>query len=81
MTHEELLAKLQEAYITNLRMGSDGYYHNAPEIKALRAVVELHKPNENNECSECMLTEDSSGSPIFQDYPCSTIKAIEAALQ
>ena len=88
MTHEELLDKLQESYVMNLRIGSDGYYHNAQELKALRAVVELHKPNKYGWCSHCAEDEcwgchtwgsdDNCG--CMPKYPCPTIQAIEKEL-
>ena len=64
MTHEELLAK-----ITN---GNISY---KAENKALRAVVELHKPEGPNvqpltRCVKCMTT-----------YPCEEIRTIEKELK
>ena len=69
MTHEELLAKMKElsqsfAYEPNLNFES-----------ALRAVVELHKPEHSHSgynCTYCFI--DAS-------YPCPTIQAIEKELQ
>ena len=73
MTHDELLLNINRAIdYTSLQ---DGNVNMAPEIKALRAVVELHKPiwidsDVPNWCTE------SCGS-----YPCNTIQAIEKELK
>ena len=54
---------------------------SADPVKALRAVVELHKPDESDfpdeweNCVECSI----GGLSAF--YPCPTIKAIEKELQ
>jgi len=73
MTHDELLAEIDEraSYLGN----TDGIYI------ALRAVVELHKPEmrgfpnhpeyKSLECSAC---------GILKTYPCITIQAIEKEL-
>jgi len=66
MTHDELLAYMnkeidQAAWTTE-------YYPFKP-LQALRAVVELHKPDEFNHCGVC------------NQYLCPTIQAIEAALK
>ena len=67
MTHDELLAKV------------DDYGFGVPPLKALRAVVELHKPNENNQCPECEYYWIDEIK--FCDYPCPTIQAIEKELK
>ena len=75
MTHEELLADINE-YVTQceegIRMeGERGY-------KALRAVVELHKPCRiDNDMTYC---EGCSNSAFFPWKYCPTIQAIEKAL-
>ena len=66
MTHEELLEICND------------YYLGAPAVKALRAVVELHKSQEitlpNGELgTNCILCDGF-------DYPCPTIQAIEKEL-
>lgn len=43
---------------------------NEPAVKALRAVVELHKQRYDNSCNHCVTW-----------YPCSTIQAIEKELK
>ena len=72
MTHEELLAKLWilPADITELQ-------HGAKAVQALRAVVELHKPNQDypEYCDVCWWEEHER-----EDYPCQTIQAIEKEL-
>ena len=87
MTHDELVAYIDDS--------TDGLKHEhlfeklLANTKALRAVVELHKPvmaftggydGEENElwaeqCQEC------SGNWVSQMYPCPTIQAIEKELQ
>ena len=66
MTHDELLAKIDTL---------EARYTDYPTYLALRAVVELHKPSEN----------DSWGSVVCVtcptwEYPCQTIQAIEKEL-
>ena len=77
MTHEELLAKVNEAYEAN-----KGYLKDFPNgtwgdtgitLSALRAVVELHKPLENSPYCEACLRSDG-------EYPCDTIQIIEKEL-
>ena len=73
MTHEELLARLWiiPARVTELQ-------HGANAVQALRAIVELHKPQ------EITLPNGGWGTncPVCDDweYPCPTIQAIEKAL-
>ena len=78
MTHDELLAEIDErtSYLGN----TDGIYF------ALRAVVELHKPEywENihdpnwngNECSVCFTDGNLEIPSARIDYPCPTIQKI-----
>lgn len=69
MTHEELLAKLWilPASVTELQ-------HGTKAVRALWAIVELHKPDDSNFCIEC--THDFT----IMSYPCPTAEAIEKAL-
>jgi len=68
MTHEELLAKLSPArYIIKDEA--------VAQLNALRAVVKLHKPNEEGFCSACFV------SVVHFPYPCPTIQAIEKELK
>ena len=73
MTHDELLYGIKE--IERLAEGMWG-------TKALRAVVELHKPVqsymfEEEACSHCSSEEDR----LEILYPCPTIQAIEEQLK
>ena len=75
MTHDELLAEIDErtSYLGN----TDGIYF------ALRAVVELHKP-ELIESGEDSIFVCSTCNPEWfweNPYPCATIQAIEGALK
>ena len=71
MTHDELLAKIQSEYEENK------HFRDEPKWKpfaALRAVVELHRPEaqehgQYEKCWNCNLL-----------YPCPTIRAIEKEL-
>jgi hypothetical protein len=71
MTHDELLAKVDTL---------EARYTDYPTYLALRAVVELHKPEQINPtylvCTNCY---DEESGP--SDYPCDTIQAIEEAVQ
>ena len=80
MTHDELLAKIDASgfvkdkdYVWSL----DG-----PAVKkanaALRAVVELHKPEPLDERGDVCLT---CCPDLLTLYPCPTIRAIEKELQ
>ena len=75
MTHEELLEELNEA-IADFDLKYD---NSNPYYKALRTVVELHKPEQINPtylvCTNCY---DEESGP--SDYPCDTIQAIEKDL-
>ncbi len=67
MTHDELLALL------NAKSDSD-------EVHALRAVVELHKPDESDFPDEWESCTECSGNGYAAMYPCQTIKAIKKEL-
>ena len=78
MTHDELLKDINE-YVRQceegIRMeGEQGY-------KALRAVVELHKPIDNPNFPDsdrwCWQCAEGRG---YAKYPCPTIQAIEKEL-
>ncbi len=66
MTHEELLAKIE-----NKRRD---YYADDYSLDALRAVVELHKAKtfEDDELGDMILCRQ-----CITAYPCVTIQAIE----
>jgi len=79
MTHDELLAKLDELDHSCSVVGIT--------VAALRAVVELHKPNKTGGCSaEYIDCHSSSGLHCDEScntyvvYPCKTIQAIEKEL-
>lgn len=78
MTHEELLAKIDiGAKFEGATWSIDGD-SLVKQSRALRAIVELHKPGETklwfNECMHC----SDYNKPI--NYPCSTIVAVEKQL-
>jgi hypothetical protein len=66
MTHDELLAKIDTL---------EARYTDYPTYLALRAVVELHKPDEYC-CPVCGPVLDICGV----EYPCPTVRAIEKEL-
>ena len=72
MTHDELLAKIDHHMLGIVQTGFNDYKAH----KALRAIVELHKPKDfgrfSEECIEC---------GYLRQYPCPTSQAIEKALQ
>jgi len=81
MTHDELLAKLNHIdHSADLTMDESEQYF----FKALRAVVELHKPfgwNSNNLHLCCIACADfDDGDVVPAAYPCPTIQAIEKEL-
>jgi hypothetical protein len=65
MTHDELLARIDSK--------QQDYYADDQSLNALRAVVELHKPEGYGGPARCRV----DGS----HYPCSTIQAIEKELK
>jgi hypothetical protein len=79
MTHDELLATIRHRkttsllYTKELNMGAKSYLD--AHLDALRAVVELHKPDVRGECDICYQRDTSR-----YDCPCPTIQAIEKEL-
>jgi hypothetical protein len=71
MTHDELLAICDNYSFKN----------SAEPVKALRAVVELHKPDESDFPDEWESCVECSGNGYVAMYPCQTIKVIELNLQ
>lgn len=69
LTHEELLTK-----ISDLGDNCLGIMAGAKMSDALRAVVELHKPDLSR-------WDDGSGCTCGNSYPCLTIEAIEKELE
>ena len=73
MTHDELLAEIDRYLVPTLAESEIG--NKAIGIlKALRAVVELHK-------QDWISLTDSSGCDCGDSYPCPTIQAIEKELK
>ena len=69
MTHNELLAKIKTGNeFVGIKYAPDSHTF------ALRAVVELHKPVEGKFGLSCLKCRD------YENYPCSTIQAIEKEL-
>ena len=83
MTHDELLAKIDEIEIktnnTALLLGVQTAL--LTQNKALRAVVELHK-NYDGFCAVCMWEDKYDQLNVgWYEYPCPTIQAIEKELK
>ena len=83
MTHDELLERLDEL---KYDVGDSGMNEEYKAIYALRAVVELHKPDTFNihgqtvsVCPEC--NSEYCWSDEEGQYPCPTIQAIEKELK
>jgi len=77
LTHNDLLALIEDGIEVCSPDCSKHQRSNAPWA-ALRAVVELHKPDENNQCFECEYYWIDEIK--FCDYPCHTIQLIEKEL-
>ena len=78
MTHDDLLIEI------NRRLDV-AYYNGDPQsMRALRAVVELHKPTSTNDtifCNVCWsISEEHNLRVMPVVYPCPTIQAIEKEL-
>ena len=83
MTHDELLKKILLFLVATELQSIDDNFEGTKMLKALRAVVELHKPfmydgrfGQFERCSGCASEEEWLGEP----YPCPTIQAIEKEL-
>lgn len=70
MTHDELLA-ICDNY---------SFKDSAEPVKALRAVVELHKPVTDYYDCYNLMCKACSVEELVTDYPCPTIQAIEKEL-
>lgn len=78
MTHDELLEEIDRYLVPTLAESEIG--NKAIGIlKALHSVVEMHKPNEFNECINCK-DEWGYNDVRNESYPCPTIQAIEKEL-
>jgi hypothetical protein len=90
MTHDELLAKVETdqeitKFLTKSLMQGDIAINVARQhwfqSNALRAVVELHKPDKEGLCAmNCVVVDDDGYAWTQQQYPCDTIRAIENEL-
>ena len=69
MTHDELLAEINRL---------DSVLTDSYGMSALRAVVELHKPQPTSIPTDLKCTECSGLD--WADYPCATIRSIEKEL-
>ena len=81
MTHDELLAKIDYTVAIYEGLSVLDIRVLTAYLKALRAVVKLHKPVqsymfEEEACSHCSSEEDR----LEILYPCPTIQAIEKEL-
>ena len=76
MTHDELLAKIDETkeWINSTPLLLEFQTRLLNQHKALRAVVELHKPFLYPE-DDCIYCEEDN-----QPFPCESIQAIEKEL-
>jgi hypothetical protein len=74
MTHDELLIEI------NRRLDVSYYNGDPQSMQALRAVVELHKPESNRMpfCVACRGVWQGEIDVVL--YPCPTIQAIEKEL-
>ena len=87
MTHDELMAKIDEGKNSQNLQFSDWYaltYNGKNSVNAnanaLRAVVELHKDNGYGSCDIC--ADPNTGHlGVMALYPCPTIQAIEEQLK
>lgn len=77
MTHDELLAQITNHMLYIVQTGFNDYKTH----KALRAVVELHKPSEPIS-DDGFITCETCNYEYFREYPypCETIQAIEKEL-
>jgi len=75
MTHDELLEHINKDIDQGDFANACGEWFPARSLFALRAVVELHKPDSSDDCSHCHGLHD-----MGESYPCPTIQAIEKVL-
>ena len=75
MTHDELLADMDSKILLMEHTIYPIY------MQALRAVVELHKPDEPDFPDEWGSCVECSGNGYAAMYPCQTIQAIEKELK
>ncbi len=89
MTHDELLEEIDDRFSDTCDAHCESCSTKNFPIKALRAIVELHKPfkdswKEEMQCSYCVdLCHSETGlgcEDIDAVYPCLTIELIEKEL-
>jgi len=83
VTHDELLAKIDSMEMR--------YKNEEPRRNALRAVVEVHKPEPRLDetlirkkvmvCGHCWINKSTWEQAYRYVYPCPTIQAIEKELK
>ena len=79
MSNDELLAELDSQIESSKAVGCD--CKSCDNAKALRAVVELHKPIEISGEELCDACEEwTNEGANYRVYPCPTIQAIEKEL-
>jgi len=74
MTHDQLLKEI------DFELTMSDYDTWLAGARALRAIVELHKPKQNGDCPKCVFMIDPMGKSEMYPYPCPTIQAIEKEL-
>ena len=74
ITNDELLIKIDN-------FEPDDELDSVKSMNALRAVVELHKPDEPDFPDEWESCVECSGNGYVAMYPCQTIKVIEKELE
>jgi hypothetical protein len=77
MTHEELLAKINEELSTDYADANGNYPLG---LNALRAIVELHKPWDKTKYGYDYCKACEKNGLGYRNYPCPTIQAIEKEL-
>ena len=86
--HEELLAKIQVFLVATELQSIDENFEGTKMLKALRAVVELHKPEwvllkivlQGTKPDPVAICSHCSDEQWRKSYPCPTIEAIEKEL-
>ena len=84
MTHDELLAKIDYTVAIYEGLSVLDTRVLTAYLKALRAIVELHKPIYDNSCFDldcCDGPYPDLCDGCENDYPCKTIQAIEKELK
>jgi hypothetical protein len=79
MTYDKIIAKMDDFNI-GLSNGFGDVKTLVQFVNALRAVVELHKPDEPDFPDEWESCVECSGNGYSAMYPCNTIQAIEKEL-